>query len=1069
MKNRERRVSGTGRCIAVLSAVLTVMILFSSSAAAAGEESGKKVIRLFETSDIHGYLIDISSGEKETFQYRLAYIAQCVNSARTSGEYDDVLLVDGGDIYQGAPVSNLQYGAGLRAAMDKMGYDAVVLGNHEFDWGVTEFCADPDGTVPAYALAEYSGDPDTPLLASNLYDAATGERVGFTRDYTVVEKAGLRIALVGYIPDYSGSIRRERIAPYSIDGSLSRLKERVKEINEKEKPDATIILAHETPEPVAAAMDPAEVLLVTGGHLHQGISGVADSGIPYIQSDCYAKGYASAVLTYDTATGVFTVSDPVYTNIVGGETEERLYDKPENAPYLDPGIMSISRAAWTAVGAGMGEVLGYIDSPVEKFGYDGAEGDNLATTGGNFITGLMLAATKEHGTEAAFYNRGGVRADLTIPEGESRRSVTVGDIYAINPFGNKWLIFDLTGAELEKQLRDGLRQSSFGNQISGLSFTYYQLGARDEDSVFYIDSITMSDGRKVDVSDKTTTYRICISDYSSTVPGSVCIGKEPLVPEQDAPADYLALIDYLRENKKQGDGYIPIDNSARAVKLPVCGLHGDVAEDAPYHAAVDYVMENGLMIGVSRNRFAQLDKVSRAMAVTALYRLAGKPETESKAPFSDVNEGSWYFEAASWAAENGIGAGAEDGVFGADSPVTREQLVTLLWEYSGKPDAELSTSDPGAEFAAMSPEARTAYAWAAALGIVRDAADAQKEATRAELAAMLLRLSDPGAAPAEAQPSPSLRKIIIDTDTGADDASALILAAKAENVEILGVTTLVGNVDLEQSTRNAMAALEIAGCGAPVYRGAASTYTGKVIDAFSVFGSDGMGDADLIHPAGKAQEKDAVSFIIDTVRENPGEVELVVLGPATNIALAIQQAPEVMKQVKMIWSMGTAGLGPGNASPVAEFNVCHDPDAYKIMLDFGVPVTVIGLDVCAGDAMWTSAQFEELAQINGIGSFVTDSFGKIREFYASNGSADATMNCDALAMLCVLDPDFVKSCIRTHGSCITAEGETYGQVIFYQEGFTYDVVANDFDHNVILVTDVTEESYFTDFTEAIRR
>ena len=125
-------------------------------------------------------------------------------------------------------------------------------------------------------------------------------------------------------------------------------------------------------------------------------------------------------------------------------------------------------------------------------------------------------------------------------------------------------------------------------------------------------------------------------------------------------------------------------------------------------------------------------------------------------------------------------------------------------------------------------------------------------------------------------------------------------------------------------------------------------YSGKVIDAFSVFGADGMGDADLIHPAGEAQEKDAVSFIIDTVRDNPGEVELVVLGPATNIALAIRQAPEVMKQVKMIWSMGSAGLGPGNASPVAEFNVCHDPDAYKIMLDFGVPVTVIGLDVCAG-------------------------------------------------------------------------------------------------------------------------
>lgn len=102
------------------------------------------------------------------------------------------------------------------------------------------------------------------------------------------------------------------------------------------------------------------------------------------------------------------------------------------------------------------------------------------------------------------------------------------------------------------------------------------------------------------------------------------------------------------------------------------------------------------------------------------------------------------------------------------------------------------------------------------------------------------------------------RKVIIDTDTGADDASALILAAKSGVFDILGVTTLVGNVDLEQSSRNALAALEIAGCGAPVYPGSAENYKGERIDAFSVFGSDGMGDADLIHPKGVAQEKNAV-------------------------------------------------------------------------------------------------------------------------------------------------------------------------------------------------------------------
>ena len=103
-------------------------------------------------------------------------------------------------------------------------------------------------------------------------------------------------------------------------------------------------------------------------------------------------------------------------------------------------------------------------------------------------------------------------------------------------------------------------------------------------------------------------------------------------------------------------------------------------------------------------------------------------------------------------------------------------------------------------------------------------------------------------------PSSEHRKVIIDTDTGADDASALILAAKQKNVEILGVTVLVGNVDLERSTKNALAALELAGCDAPVYKGSADTLDGTIKNAFSVFGTDGMGDAGLVDPKKQAAE-----------------------------------------------------------------------------------------------------------------------------------------------------------------------------------------------------------------------
>lgn len=318
------------------------------------------------------------------------------------------------------------------------------------------------------------------------------------------------------------------------------------------------------------------------------------------------------------------------------------------------------------------------------------------------------------------------------------------------------------------------------------------------------------------------------------------------------------------------------------------------------------------------------------------------------------------------------------------------------------------------------------------------------------------------------QSTKEMRKVIIDTDTGADDASALILAAKSGKLDILGVTTLVGNVDLDQSTKNALSALEIAGYSAPVYQGSSENCKGKKIKAKSVFGSDGMGDAGLIKTTSKAEPEDAIDFILKTVRQNPNGVEIISLGPATNIAKAIERDPETMKKVKMIWSMGTAGLGSGNASPVAEFNVYADPDAYKVMLDSGVNITVIGLNMCGDEAMWTDEQFAKLKKSGEIGKFIDASFSKIREFYASNQSSGKVMNCDALAMMCVINPDFVKDTVKCHGSCITTKGETFGEVIFYKEGFTYDVAKNDFDYNVSLINDVDKANYFNLYLKTIK-
>ena len=196
-----------------------------------------------------------------------------------------------------------------------------------------------------------------------------------------------------------------------------------------------------------------------------------------------------------------------------------------------------------------------------------------------------------------------------------------------------------------------------------------------------------------------------------------------------------------------------------------------------------------------------------------------------------------------------------------------------------------------------------------------------------------------------------MRKIIIDTDCGSDDAVALMMALKSESVQIEAITTVCGNVPLELATKNALMTIEITNAQMPpLFVGASKPLMRDLVTAVNVHGEDGMGDIDLIHPSLIPEKEHAVDAIVRIVESCPNEIEIVTIGPATNIALAIMKAPLIMQKVKHIYSMGTAGFGRGNTTPVAEFNVYVDAEAYDIMLRSNIPLTIIGFDVCLGDA-----------------------------------------------------------------------------------------------------------------------
>ena len=543
-----------------LMCLVLVLAFFIAPADAPAENTEKRIL-VIETCDIHGHIMDVSAGSREKFRYPLAYIANAVNEARSSGQYDDVLLLDGGDIYQGTPLSYMTGGAVMRSAFDAMKYDAVALGNHEFDWDVKEYAADQDGTMAPFVLGDAFGDPQIPVLASNLYDAVTGERVPFTKDYAVIEKAGLRIAVVGFIPDYRRSIMTSKIAPYTIDPSLEKLDALVREINEKEKPAATVVLVHDNPAEVAGAMDPAQVQLVCGGHTDDELGVKAENGVTYIQGGHYGRGYASAVLAVGSD-GSVRVEDPAYTDI----TADADAYTGENALFLDKSIVDISDSGWEVIQEEMSEVLGWIDRPVEPKKY----GTLGACSGGNWITAQMLAVTQSAGTVAAFYNNGGIRASFLIPEGQTARNITVSDIYTIMPFGNTILVYDLNGQELAKLLADGLKDPNYGDQMTGLTFTYSATGTPDTDireREYTILSVTLDDGTEVDIHDTETLYRVCTTDYSATAPGSVFENREPVIPASDSPVDNESIVAHFRRVNAANDGYIAVDDSPRGVEF----------------------------------------------------------------------------------------------------------------------------------------------------------------------------------------------------------------------------------------------------------------------------------------------------------------------------------------------------------------------------------------------------------------------------------------------------------------------------------------------------------------------
>ena len=209
------------------------------------------------------------------------------------------------------------------------------------------------------------------------------------------------------------------------------------------------------------------------------------------------------------------------------------------------------------------------------------------------------------------------------------------------------------------------------------------------------------------------------------------------------------------------------------------------------------------------------------------------------------------------------------------------------------------------------------------------------------------------------------RKIIIDTDPGQDDAAAIMLAfGSPDELEVLGLCAVAGNVPLSFTSRNLRIVCEL--CGKPdakVYEGALKPLNRPQVTAEHVHGKTGLDGAELPEPTMQPQAQNAIDFIIETVRHEPeGTVTLCTLGPLTNIATALTKAPDIASRVKELVMMGGGLFEGGNITPAAEFNIFVDPDAAKIVFASGMPITMLPLDV-THQLLTTKARVEKIAAL----------------------------------------------------------------------------------------------------------
>lgn len=441
---------------------------------------GTYILPVFETSDTHGTLADIS---EPPYKYLLAFISDKVKDVRGYGANarpDLAILLDGGDIYQGNTLSILMRGQPIAAAYQLMGYDAVTIGNHDFDWGL-EAAFDADKTMMDYEIGGVAGENRVSVVCANMY--RNGAKIELADDYIILHKTAVdgegneipvKVAVIGFAGNYGIGIKNELFAGagYSISPDYDKVNAIAASLEKNGQCDATIVLAHEEAGQIAGKLGPdTAVDLVLGGHKHYNATAATAWNLRYMQPTSSGRAYAYAGLAFKAEDG-----RPVFEKVQSGQIIDvvadpsKLTNDPQNAEELDPELIDLTDRVVDELRDILDDEIGYITESVMHLVYI-EESGLRASTAGNWLTSIYRRIA---GADVAFINNGAFRVDFDIPEGQDRRIITLADIYTIFPFGNPIYCYEITYEEFLRVLQYALSDQGMIllSRMSGIDCYY---------------------------------------------------------------------------------------------------------------------------------------------------------------------------------------------------------------------------------------------------------------------------------------------------------------------------------------------------------------------------------------------------------------------------------------------------------------------------------------------------------------------------------------------------------------------------------------------------------------------